>query len=1750
MVPPLTEDTGDTCRICRGEATPEQPLFYPCKCSGSIKYVHQNCLMEWLSHSQKKYCELCKTPFRFTKLYDQSMPEHVPWLLFGKQVVIHSIRAFGRWARYSIVTFIWLCWLPWTIRQIWRALFWIADGSWLTTEELESAVQEYGSQLANTTTMSLSDAIANATLTHSGVTSVGFFSTMVAIFSLLDPHTILRFLFRSILQLAIWPTMKGEPIRWEGAFLFAPMPRPASLLSDFETLTSATRFPILNNAILDILEGQLVCLTIVTAFILIFLIREWVINQQPLLNQPEEEQPENAPAAQPADEERRAARRRRRALRQLANDNMQLENRDRPRAQPRPRRRATENNILVPDPVINADRPPAPPRAQSLVPALQELEDNARLLGDIGSGNYLDQSQPVIPTVESPPLQRGTFDEVGQIQRAIEETSHIGPTPSLLDQEPLTSLEPEEPHPNRHLNFEQGTPPTDGDAGVPATFQPPSGQGDFTFRTDHEIAEPGLDQEQRPFGLAPVEVAKSDSDTDAETLLTPESSQTADEPPEIAEDDQIEVDHDAVEPEEDDNQSTSATELTDEPAVEDKSMLGRLTEWLWHTDDLMLPENTETEIVANIGAQDQVIHGIEGHDLGIVAPAADAAAPVPVAPQPQQNPPLPVPAAVANNDQNAIDDAEDLEGVLELLGMEGPIAGMVQNIIFSVFLITLTLSASVWCPYIWGKITLLFVAHPFSVFIKAPLFLLSKTADFIIDLGLLMIGLSGMLLNNLAKMVKLATFPFIPRFSGLLNTELMDKLSSSLSHNSGARLERSIAKTLLGFRPDLPTFSVQSHHVLRVFSGIAKNSTMKAGTGIYTILTEAPASLSQQSLQQIVSNVISALRASPRTLLSLSSTARQWFATLQHDLRPISFAKLDEIDYSLIQWSASEKIVCVLLGYTLFTTVGYAYMRICRRVLGLKQNEKVPGMLADSLRQAGGVIKVIVIIGIEMIVFPLYCGTMLDFALLPLFKGATLPSRLQFFAHAPLTALFVHWFLGTCYMFHFALFVSMCRKLMRRGVLYFIRDPDDPSFHPVRDVLERPVATQLGKIAFSAFVYGSLLVICLGGVVSGLSRIGNILPIRWGAQEPLMIIPGDIIFYNFMLPFILRKVDVSKRLSELFGWWFRACAAGLRLSDFLFGVDSEEEKKTGAFLWKRFLKVALHGNDEAKHPMVKYVEDLASHLDRLLWFEAVEGTVDNDFVIKILGFSPNFKIMNIINDRSEALLEFGQNEDMTLIRKIIDEEIQKTDSRCRVKHVKDIKVDAVEKTFTRNTPIDTSAGSYVRAPAKDSVRIPKGTAVFVQVDEKNARVDGIDDNDTGLHGKTDERFSRIYIPNHFRARVTAFIGLIWFFVAIAGLLFSVGPLLLGRSIIRLFDTTTPVNDLYALTIGVHIFGVFIFIAHFVKLRYAQSTLKIANAFKNGRNALPMLFSLTKRVAGLMYLSISLGFITPMALSMLAELYINIPAYTYLVAGDAKSDEAAANPLISTTQGAGTRPVIHILQTWAMGILYLRILLRFVTAPAYENTRPATAVKAIIRGGLLRPDVGLASRALILPTLVLCTVLLGLPPLIARTITALYTETLGEHEIAKIYRYTYPILLTLAFNLYTARKLLARIERWRVKIRDEVYLIGERLHNFPAQEDGKAKKRTKGSAAKGKVKAGTVPKIDTIAEKLTASEVDSAIILGDRIQEMNVLPDHSGDNEPVRDLDQDIHDFKEATGLDGLPGAADVGDFGRSVFEAT
>ena len=51
------------CRICHCEESSEDYLISPCYCTGTLRYVHQACLQQWLKSNGMKSCELCKFEF-------------------------------------------------------------------------------------------------------------------------------------------------------------------------------------------------------------------------------------------------------------------------------------------------------------------------------------------------------------------------------------------------------------------------------------------------------------------------------------------------------------------------------------------------------------------------------------------------------------------------------------------------------------------------------------------------------------------------------------------------------------------------------------------------------------------------------------------------------------------------------------------------------------------------------------------------------------------------------------------------------------------------------------------------------------------------------------------------------------------------------------------------------------------------------------------------------------------------------------------------------------------------------------------------------------------------------------------------------------------------------------------------------------------------------------------------------------------------------------------------------------------------------------------------------------------------------------------------------------------------------------------------------------------------------------------------------------------------------------------------------
>ncbi|XP_059820950.1 E3 ubiquitin-protein ligase MARCHF8-like isoform X1 [Hypanus sabinus] len=56
-------DDGEVCRICHCEGDDDSPLITPCRCTGTLRFVHQACLHQWIKSSDTRCCELCKYDF-------------------------------------------------------------------------------------------------------------------------------------------------------------------------------------------------------------------------------------------------------------------------------------------------------------------------------------------------------------------------------------------------------------------------------------------------------------------------------------------------------------------------------------------------------------------------------------------------------------------------------------------------------------------------------------------------------------------------------------------------------------------------------------------------------------------------------------------------------------------------------------------------------------------------------------------------------------------------------------------------------------------------------------------------------------------------------------------------------------------------------------------------------------------------------------------------------------------------------------------------------------------------------------------------------------------------------------------------------------------------------------------------------------------------------------------------------------------------------------------------------------------------------------------------------------------------------------------------------------------------------------------------------------------------------------------------------------------------------------------------------
>ena len=98
------------------------------------------------------------------------------------------------------------------------------------------------------------------------------------------------------------------------------------------------------------------------------------------------------------------------------------------------------------------------------------------------------------------------------------------------------------------------------------------------------------------------------------------------------------------------------------------------------------------------------------------------------------------------------------------------------------------------------------------------------------------------------------------------------------------------------------------------------------------------------------------------------------------------------------------------------------------------------------------VVKVTLLLVIEIVAFPVICGWWLDICSLALFD-ASLKDRQASYHSSPMASIFIHWLIGMVYVFYFASFVILLREVLRPGVLWFLRNLNDPDFNPIQEMI-------------------------------------------------------------------------------------------------------------------------------------------------------------------------------------------------------------------------------------------------------------------------------------------------------------------------------------------------------------------------------------------------------------------------------------------------------------------------------------------------------------------------------------------------------------------------------------------------------------------------------------------------------------------------------------------------------------------------
>ena len=253
-----------------------------------------------------------------------------------------------------------------------------------------------------------------------------------------------------------------------------------------------------------------------------------------------------------------------------------------------------------------------------------------------------------------------------------------------------------------------------------------------------------------------------------------------------------------------------------------------------------------------------------------------------------------------------------------------------------------------------------------------------------------------------------------------------------------------------------------------------------------------------------------------------------------------------------------EGLITTLVGYIVFACI-LVSLYVTMAISSFNKARKVIGLCYI-------VIKVALLVVAEICLFPLVCGVWLDICSLKLLN-ATLSERVSSFENTPGTSVFIHWLAGMIYVFYFATFVFLLREVLRPGILWFLRNLNDPDFNPVQEMIQLPVYRHIRRFLTSITLFGFSIVLLLQlpiRIILFASKTFdyNVLPYNVSQTSETLAseLSVELLWLHVVLPALLEQSYMRVWAKNLIRAWAVGVAWLLDINSFLIGDAPTQPK--------------------------------------------------------------------------------------------------------------------------------------------------------------------------------------------------------------------------------------------------------------------------------------------------------------------------------------------------------------------------------------------------------------------------------------------------------------------------------------------------------------------------------------------------------------------------------------------------------------